>query len=156
MTTRGIPQLYYGTEILMNTGKDGSHGYIRSDFPGGWQGDTISAKNGIGLSLEELEGQTFSRQLLQWRKDKPVIHYGELMHFVPVDGFYVYFRYDQSNTVMVILNKNKESKVLDLSRFQERLSTYKSGIDVITGQKYDITKPISLDGMQGYILELEK
>ena len=155
MTTRGIPQLYYGTEILMATGKDGSHGYIRSDFPGGWPADSISVKDRIGLTSEQQNGQSFCKRLLQWRKNQTTIHKGKLMHFVPENGFYVYFRYDETNTVMVILNKNEGTQELNLSRFQERLDGYSKGIDILSGRQYEFSDALRLEGGQGYILELD-
>ncbi len=99
LTTRGIPQIYYGTEILMR--HEGSeHGNIRADFPGGWKGDEINAFTGEGLSLQQKEMQNYVSTIQNWRKEKPVIHHGKLMHFAPENGIYVYFRYndkDKSN-----------------------------------------------------------
>lgn len=89
-TIRGTPQFYYGTEVLMSNMGDNSHGNIRSDFPGGWQGDKINGFSGKGLTGKQLEAQTFIKKLLNWRKNSKVIHQGKLMHFVPIDGVYVY------------------------------------------------------------------
>ena len=124
MTMRGTPQVYYGTELLMSHKGTTSHGAIRSDFPGGWDGDLKSGFTGEGLPSQALEAQQWLSQLIKWRNNVPVIHTGKLMHFVPQDGLYTYFRYDDNMAVMVILNKSTNSAEVDLSRFQELLKNY--------------------------------
>jgi glycosidase len=154
-TMRGIPQFYYGTEILMDSTEDPSHGYIRSDFPGGWPGDTRSAFTGEGLSERELEAQSFLKTLLNWRRDKAVIHRGRTMHFVPEDATYVYFRYDNDESVMVVLNKNEETFSLDLSRFAERLQGYNQAHEVVSGATYSLAEPMELPPRSVMVLELK-
>ena len=101
MTLPRIPQLYYGTEILMeNSAKPGDHGLIRTDFPGGWEGDQINAFSGEGLSAEQLDMQTYMRTLLQFRKDNKVIHSGKTVHFAPKNGVYLMFRVLDEQTVV--------------------------------------------------------
>lgn len=115
-----IPQVYYGTEILMeNSAKPDSHGRIRSDFPGGWEGDRVNAFTAEGLTAEQKEMQEFLKQLLQFRKDESTLHSGQTRHFAPENGVYVLFRYQSDKTVVLILNKNKSTVELDLSRFEE-------------------------------------
>ncbi len=115
-----IPQIYYGTEILMNdTAKPGDHGLIRTDFPGGWEGDTVNAFTGEGLSEDQKEMQTYLKKLLNYRKDSKAIHQGKTIHFAPDDGVYVLFRVLDDETVVHIINKNNEPVELDLSRYQE-------------------------------------
>ncbi len=154
LTTRGIPQLYYGTEILMNTGKDGSHGRIRSDFPGGWAGDTISVVENRGIGTQQKEAQDFCRRLLRWRQDQTVIHHGRLMHFVPEDGVYVYFRYNEAESVMVVINKNEETNVMSLNRFEERLNGFGSYYDVLREQQGELKESMDLAPNTVYVLEL--
>ena len=111
LTTRGIPQFYYGTEIVMEGDKSRGDGYLREDFPGGWPGDTKNVFTGQQLSETETENLTFTKKLLNWRKGKEVIHTGRLKHFIPENGLYVYFRYNDTESVMVILNNSdKETK----------------------------------------------
>ncbi|MGD8346317.1 MAG: glycoside hydrolase family 13 protein [Lysobacterales bacterium] len=155
-TMRGIPQYYYGTEILMDSTDDGSHGNIRSDFPGGWAGDTRNAFTGDGMSERELEAQAYLKQLLNWRRDKPVLHFGKTMHFVPDSGTYVYFRYDDSDAVMVVLNKNGQSTTLGLSRFAERLGGYKTGIDVMNGTAIALGDSLEVPARSALVLDLER
>jgi len=115
-----IPQIYYGTEILMeNSAKPDSHGLIRSDFPGGWKGDRINAFEAKGLTKEQKDMQQFLKRVLQFRKQETAIHSGQTKHFAPEDGVYVLFRYLGDSTVVLILNKNIKAVDLDLSRFTE-------------------------------------
>ncbi len=152
LTTRGIPMLYYGTEYLMTGEEPKGHGYIRENFPGGsWPSSVVSRQS----SVVSDEGHAYLRTLLNWRKDSKVIHYGKLKQFVPQDGIYVYFRYLDDDAVMVLINKNKEDKLLDLGRFNEVLKDYEEGKDVITGEKYLLDASISVPSETGLILELE-
>ena len=152
-TMRGIPQIYYGTEILMTDG--GDHGTIRSDFPGGWAGDAADAVTGRGLSEAALQAQTLVRTLFNWRKTAAVVHRGDLTHFRPRDGVYVYFRYLDDDLVMVVLNKNATAYTLDTSRFQEVLGESPDivGTDVLRGGRFDLAKRIALEPRTALILE---
>ncbi len=156
MTTRGIPQLYYGTEILMSD-RCGDHGIIRSDFPGGWAGDEVNAFTGEGLSAEQQQAKEFVKQLALWRKKSAVIHTGKLMHFRPKDGVYTYFRYNElGETVMVVLSKNDSSYTLDCTPFAERLTGFSSGRDVVSGKTYSIKTSLEVPPHAALILELKK
>jgi glycosidase len=154
LTMRGTPQIYYGTEVLMHNRGDDSHGNIRSDFPGGWAGDRRNAFTGEGLGREQGEAQAFVRKLLNWRKGAAVIHHGKTMHFVPEDGTYAYFRYDQDDAVMVVLNKNRQARSLDLARFAERLSGRREARDVVTEAVYPLDRPLRLPPRSVLVLEL--
>ncbi len=157
LTTRGTPQIYYGTEILMKNPESGDHGLIRSDFPGGWQGDKINGFTGNGLTEQEKAAKTFTKKLLDWRKTADVIHNGKLMHFAPQmrSGVYVYFRYDEENKVMVILNKNKGKTTLELAQYAEMLEGVSAGKDVLSGKSYDLKNAIDLPSREALILELK-
>lgn len=156
LTIRGIPQVYYGTEVLIeNSAKPGDHGLIRTDFPGGWKGDTINAFTGAGLSADQLRIQSYLKKLLNWRKNKTVIHTGNTLHFVPAKGVYVYFRYDKKETVMVVMNKNKESVMLDNSRYAEILTGKKAATDIIRGTTYSLSEGISVPARTAMVFELK-
>jgi glycosidase len=155
-TTRGVPQIFYGTEILMKNPGTDAHTVIRSDFPGGWEGDMVNAFTGHGLTPEQRDAHEFVRHLLQWRKQNSVIHHGRLMHFSPKDKVYVFFRYDEKNKVMVILNKNTEEYTLDLAPFSEMLDGAYTGTDVIDKTKYNLQGSIVLKKAGPVILELKK
>ncbi|NNC46776.1 MAG: glycoside hydrolase family 13 protein [Winogradskyella sp.] len=115
-----IPQIYYGTEILMNDfEKPGDHGLIRTDFPGGWAGDTVNAFTGEGLSTDQKDMQSYLSALLNYRKGSEAIHNGSTVHFAPKDGVYVISRIADDETVVLILNKNDKPIQLDLDRFSE-------------------------------------
>jgi len=112
MTTRGIPQIYYGTEVLMTGEEHKGHGDIRKDFPGGWDGDDKDAFTKEGRTVEQNEAFNFLKRLLNWRKSNPVIQFGKLTHYIPEDGVYVYFKTLNNSTVMVMLNNSSEKKRL--------------------------------------------
>ena len=154
LTMRGVPHLYYGTEILMANPGTEQHGIIRSDFPGGWDGDPRNAFTGDGLTDREREAQAFLRTLLHWRKDRAVIHHGKLTHFRPENGTYVYFRHDDEDSVMVILNKNADMTVLALDRFAERLQDYREAQNVVTGQVYPLGESLDLPARSVLVLDL--
>jgi len=120
LTLPRIPQLYYGTEILMeNTAKPGDHGLIRTDFPGGWKGDQVNAFTEEGLNVEQKEMQHYLKTLLQFRKKSKAIHEGKTIHFSPKNGVYLMFRVLNEEVVVLILNKNADPVELNLSRFKE-------------------------------------
>ena len=120
LTLPRIPQIYYGTEILMNDfEKPGDHGLIRTDFPGGWQGDAVNAFTGEGLTNEQKDMQIFLKKLLNYRKSSKAIQEGKTVHFSPFVGTYLLFRILEDEVVVLILNKNKEPMTIDLKRYAE-------------------------------------
>ncbi len=129
-TVPRIPQFYYGTEVLMTSPVERDDGKTRNDFPGGWAGDRANAFTGAGLSPRQAQAQAFVRALLNWRKAEPAIHHGRLVHFAPRDGVYVYFRYDDRQRYMIVLNKNREPAALALDRFKEMLGGYAKATEV--------------------------
>jgi glycosidase len=154
-TTRGIPQIFYGTEILMPSPGPKEDGIIRSDFPGGWNGDQVNAFTGVGLSEKQKQVQDYVRKVLNWRKTNSAVHSGELKHFAPNDGVYVYFRYNESGKVMVVLNKNKQDKTIDAGRFSEVLANCTSGKEVISGMNISDLKNLKAPAMSALIIELK-
>ncbi|RME92076.1 MAG: alpha-amlyase [Bacteroidetes bacterium] len=155
LTTRGTPQIYYGTEILMNSPKERHDGLLRGDFPGGWPGDKVNAFSGQGLSKASAEMQQWTRRLLNWRKHASAIHYGKLTHYQPKEGIYVYFRYHDTQRVMVVLNKNEQPTPLALARFTEHLAATQRGKDVLSEQTYPLREVLLVPPKQALILELE-
>ena len=154
-TTRGIPQIFYGTEILMSNPGTEEHGVIRSDFPGGWNGDQVNAFTGAGLSAKQKDAQDYFRKVLNWRKTNSVVHSGELKHFAPENGIYVYFRYNSSGKVMVVLNKNASEKSLDTSRFSEVMEACTSGKEIISGKTIADLKNLQVPALSAIIIELK-
>lgn len=154
-TIRGIPQLFYGTEILMdNTPHHKNDGLIRSDFPGGWKEDTINAFTGEGLSDQQKDMQAYVKKLLNWRRQNPVIAHGKTLHFAPFDGVYVYFRYDDQKTIMVIMNKNKEGINIDCKRFSEILHDRSKAKNSLTNEVLDIHKGLFVKPKSSTVFEI--
>ncbi len=154
LTTRGIPQIFYGSEILMTHTESNHHGHIRKDFPGGWEGDEKNGFTGEGLSENELEMQQYFKKLLHWRKENPVIHTGKLIHFAPENGIYVFFRYSNTQKVMIVLNKNSTSQELQPDRFAEMLKGVKNGTDIFTGKTVELENSLSIPARSPLILKL--
>ncbi|WP_298140400.1 glycoside hydrolase family 13 protein [Flavobacterium sp.] len=153
-TVRGIPQVYYGSEIGMAGSKNVGDGDIRRDFPGGWNGDTNNAFTKSGRTEEQQKFFDFTSKIFNWRKTKSVIHNGKTMHYVPENNVYVYFRYDEKQTVMVVMNNSTDKQTIKTARFQENIKNYKSGKDVISEKSFDLKNDIELEGKSVLILEL--
>ena len=154
-TMRGIPQIYYGTEIVMDSPRPKHDGVIRTEFPGGWPDHDKNAFTGHGLTAEERRAQIFMRKLLTWRKNKAVIHTGKLMQFTPIKNVYAYFRYNDHETVMVVFNRGTDPVKLDMARFAERLGDSRIAEDVISGKRVNIESAINLEPMSVVILEIQ-
>lgn len=151
LTTRGIPQIYYGTEILMTGDKGKGDGDLRKDFPGGWQGDTRNCFVENGRMALENEAFEFTRQLLNWRKGNQVIGKGSLKHYSIQNGVYVYQREFNGKSVVVIMNGTDNSKELDLTPYQEILPR-ENAFDVLTGKNVNLSGKLCLDGRENLIL----
>ncbi len=156
LTSRGIPQIYYGSEILMTHTEGDGHGYIRKDFPGGWTGDPTNAFTGENLSKDAAAMQDYFMNLLNWRKEKTVIHTGKTIHFTPQDGVYVYARYNDNETVMVVMNKNNREVKVETERYSEIIGKYRAGTDVITGKIIPLDESFRIPGKTALVLELNK
>ena len=154
-TARGIPQIYYGSEIGMKGDKGKGDADIRRDFPGGWPGDTINAFTDKGRTAEQKEYFDFSKQVWNWRKGKSVIHKGSFTQFLPQNNVYVYFRHNENETVMVVINNSKEAQALDLSRFSDMIKKHKSGLDIISGKMISLERTLTIDSKKSFILELK-
>jgi glycosidase len=156
LTTRGIPQIYYGTEILMTGTKAEGDGRIRKDFPGGWPGDTTNAFTKTGRTPMQNEAWDYLRTLLQWRKTNIAVTQGNLIHYAPdKSGVYVYGRMKGKHIVLVMLNGTQEDKAVQMSRFSDITGSFTRGRDVITCQVIAIDKSVTIPAGGEYILELE-
>ncbi|MDP4240391.1 MAG: glycoside hydrolase family 13 protein [Bacteroidota bacterium] len=155
MTTRGIPQIYYGSEIGMTGNKDKNDGDVRRDFPGGWPGDSINAFSAAGRTPVQNEYFNYLSKLLNWRKGKEVIHTGLLTHYVPENDVYVYFRYNDQEKIMVVINNNETEQTLNTDRYAESLKDKTTGTDVLTGKNYNLSSAITIPKETALILELK-
>ena len=131
ITARGYPQIYYGTEIMLS-GIPGSYEGHRFDFPGGWAADKQNAFVPEGRTKEEAEVFNYLKKLLNYRKSNSVLQNGKMKQFIPEDGIYVTFRYNDQKTVMIIANNNLTDRSVALTRYKEMLIGKKDALDVIT------------------------
>lgn len=154
LTTRGIPQMYYGTEILMK-GFSNPDGYVREDFPGGWNGDKENKFTAQGRSQSENELYNYIAKLANYRKNNPVLQNGKLMQYIPQDGAYVYFRYNDNKTVMVIMNTNDKEWTVNTTRFQQRMDKYQTAQNVISDEMISDIKNIKIPSFTTLVLELK-
>jgi len=153
-TVRGIPQLYYGSEIGMSGNKDKGDGDIRHDFPGGWNGDTNNAFTKSGRTSEQQKYFDFTSKLFNWRKTNSAVHFGKMTHYLPENNVYVYFRYDDSKTVMVLINNSIEKQNIKTNRFSQNIKNFKTGKEILTNQNIDLSNEISIEPKSALILEL--
>jgi len=156
LTMRGIPQLYYGTEILMKNFSD-PDGLVRSDFPGGWAGDQSNKFTAAGRNKQENEAWDFVSKLANYRKNSPALQTGKMIQYVPEDGVYVYFRCAVENagkSVMVILNAEDKAKVLKTDRFAEQMINTTSLKNILTDEKLNNFKTIAVPAKTTLVLEL--
>lgn len=153
LTCRGIPQLYYGTEILMD-GYSNPDDLVRKDFQGGWKTDKENKFSSAGRTRDEEEAFTYLRTIAQFRKNASAIRNGKMMQFVPQDGVYVYFRYNDQQTIMCIMNTNNDVKTISLERFQERTKGFRSAYDVAEGKLFELGNQLQLKPMTTQVLEL--
>ena len=154
-TARGIPQLYYGTEIGMAGDKNKGDADIRKDFPGGWNGDNNNAFTKAGRTDEQQKYFDFTSKLFNWRKSKSVIHDGKMTHYIPENNVYVYFRYSESETVMVVINNSNEIQTFKTNRFAENIQNHQSGMDILSGKTIDLKNDIAIDRKSVLVLELK-
>ena len=154
-TVRGIPQLYYSSEIGMAGNKNEGDGAIRLDFPGGWKGDITNAFTKSGRTPEQQQFFDFTSKLFQWRKTNEALHFGKMTHYVPEDNVYVYFRYTDTKKVMVVVNNNSSSKTIDPKRFQENIKGFKFGKEVFSGKQISLENKMSIEAQSVLVIELE-
>lgn len=157
LTMRGIPQVYYGTEILMKNFSN-PDGLVRSDFPGGWKGDASNKFSAQGRTAQENEAHTYFRTLANFRKTSGALQTGKLMQYVPQDDIYVYFRYSESapeQTVMVIINTGDKEKQLETSRFNERIGKSTAAKNVITGEELNQIQTITVPAKGTLVLAIK-
>ncbi|HOO85046.1 MAG TPA: glycoside hydrolase family 13 protein [Prolixibacteraceae bacterium] len=155
LTTRGIPQLYYGSEILMGGDKGVGDGDIRREMPGGWPDHDRSVFTEQGRTSTENDVYNYLKKLINWRNQNPVIHNGSLLHFIPENNVYTYFRINEEKTVMVIINNNPEEQTIDPVKFNQGIGHHSGGIDVISNAKVAFTQPFKVEGKTAMVLELE-
>ena len=154
LTTRGIPQIYYGTEILMHGTKQKSDGLIRLDFPGGFPDDRVNDFLSSNRTPMQNEAFDFIKKILQWRKGKEVISKGKMIHYMPTNGLYVYQREYNDKKVIIIMNGNDTTKTISMTRYAEILKGIKSAPDIISGEIVTLSSEMTFAPRALYILEI--
>ena len=152
LTMKRIPQLYYGTEILMNGTKTETDGNVRQDFPGGFPGDKVNKFTNEGRTKAENAMFDWTSRLLHWRQNNDVIINGSQTQFIPWHGVYVLARQHNGKTVLTILNGKKADNQVDVARYAEVIGSHTTATDVLTGATIDLTKNIPLTQRQAMVL----
>ena len=153
LTIPRIPQLYYGTEIMMNGTKERSDGYVRKDFPGGFPGDERSAFTAEGRTPAENDMFNFTSRLLHWRQGNEVITRGRMTQFIPHNGIYVIARRLNGRTVMTILNGTTKPATMEVKRYAEVIGSQASATDVPTGRTVDLSHDLQLSPRETLVLD---
>jgi glycosidase len=154
LTLRGIPQFYYGSEILMKNFKDPSDAEVRRDFPGGWKEDTLNKFLSENRTVNENLAFNFIKNLADFRKSSDAIKNGKFIQYVPQNGIYVYFRKSAKQTIMVVSNPEKTSKEVELSRYAQSIGNNTSAFDIINQKAIIGLKSISVPPKTALVLEL--
>lgn len=155
LTSRGIPQIYYGTELLMNGSKEGSDGYVRRDFPGGFPGDKVNAFTAEGRTEVQNEAWNFLSKVLNWRRGaaNEVIAKGSLKHFMPQNGVYAYERRLGDKAVVVLMNGNDSPLDITMERTAEALPYGSTWTDALTGKKFTVEQQLHFTPREILILQ---
>ena len=153
MTCRGIPQMYYGSEVLMK-GISNPDGWVRLDFPGGWAGDKKNAFTEVGMTDPEKDFLHYVQLLGTYRKTSAALKTGEMMQYLPEEGLYVYFRYTKGQTIMCVMNTDTKERKLNFEKYAERTNGFKGGKDIVTGAQ--IGNEFTMAAMSMQLIELTK
>lgn len=154
-TCRGIPQMYYSSELATTGFTSPSDGYVRQDFPGGWPTDSVNKFLPEGRKGRDADIWNHVAALANFRKKSSAMTTGKMMQYLPVDGVYVYFRYDASQTVMVAMNTSKEEKTIDPAKYAERVKGFTRYKDIIA-QAGGSLEPFKLGSFQTVVYELTR
>ena len=154
LTTRGIPQIYYGTELLFTGTKNEGDGIIRKDMPGGWQGDERSVFTSEGRTDMENEAWNYMSTILNWRKTSEAVKHGDLIQYAPLREYGDCYRIKGDETVLVVLNGSDKAAELEMGRYSDVIRDYTAGTDVVTGQTFSLTEKLPVPARGAYILEL--
>ena len=154
LTMNRIPQLYYGTEVLMNGTKQQTDGHVRRDFPGGFPGDKHNAFTKEGRTKEENQMFSWLSRLLHWRQGNELITKGKQTQFIPVDGVYVVARSLNGKAILTVLNGTSHQKKMQVTRYAEIIKSTTTAKNILTGRNIDLTKDVTLQPRATMILEI--
>jgi glycosidase len=153
LTLRGIPQIYYGTEILMKNFKNPSDAMVRLDFPGGFAGDALNKFTANGRTAAENEAFNYVRQLAGYRKKSLPLQIGKTKQFLPVNGVYVFTRTHQKQSVLCVLNRSNETREIPFKAYEESFTGFTKAVDVLTGEV--VSQSLKVGAGQFKIFELK-
>ena len=153
LTMPGTPQIYYGTELLMNGTKGRSDGDIRLDVPGGWSGDKVNQFTREGRDDLQNKAFDFLSKLLHWRKGNDIIAYGDMKHYVLQKGVYVYERYIDDESVLVFMNGTTNEVEINLDRYLESIINKSDWTDFLSGDNISLGQTLKLSPKEILILE---
>jgi len=153
MTVNRIPQLYYGTEILMNGTKKETDGHVRKDFPGGFPGDTHNCFTAEGRTKAEQQMFSWLSRLLHWRQGNEVITKGRMKQFIPFNGVYVIARQYKGKTALTVINGTSKPATMEMKRYEEVIGATKRAKDIPTGRYYDLSSDVKLKPRQALVLD---
>ena len=155
LTTRGIPQVYYGTEVLMKNYKDPNDAAVRKDFPGGWKGDLTNKFVKEGRTTIEQAAFDYFKNLANIRKSSSALTYGKLKQFIPKDGMYVYFRNSSSQKIMCIVNTSTKEQILSFDSFEEEIVGKTQWIDLLNKNAGSVSKNVSIAPQSFQLFEIK-
>lgn len=155
LTLRGIPQVYYGTEVLMKNFKDPNDAAVRKDFPGGWNGDSSNKFQIQNLSAQENEAFTYFRLISNFRKNSLAIGEGKMLQYIPKNGAYIYFRIHEKQRLMCVLNTSQSSSSISLSDYKEGIGVYRSMENIFTGTKLPTSGTLQIPAQSFIVYELK-
>lgn len=156
LTTRGIPQVYYGTELALDQTQFNGDGYKRADMLGGWPGDPRSVFTKEGRTPTENDIFGYVAKLTNWRKGSKAIHDGKMLHFLPENNIYTYFRYTENERVMIIMNANEQEVNHDLTKYIEMLDGYTKATNIMTEQQLSLDEKLKLPAKSVSIFKLNE
>ncbi len=156
LTARGVPQLYYGTEVLMKNFKNPSDAEVRRDFPGGFAGDAANKFSAAGRTTQENEAFNFTKKLARYRKTCTALQTGKHTQYIPRDGVYVYFRHDEAKSVMVVMSQSDKAQTLSTQRFAENLRGFSTGKNVLDDTSVSDLRQMAVPPMSVQVIELAK
>ena len=155
LTCRGIPQIYYGDEIATIGVTNPSDGYVRLDFAGGWKNDTVNKFTIAGRTQKDQAIFQHLATLANFRRTSSALTTGKMMQYIPVDGVYVYFRYNDKQTIMIVMNTSKEDKKISFDKYAERTNGFTKYTDVLSKNVSEV-KDFIVGSYKTAVLELNK
>ena len=155
LTSRGIPQLYYGAEIATAGRTSPNDGYVRLDFPGGWKEDKVNKFSAEGRTKKDDSIYNHLSALANYRKNSSALTTGKFMQYVPDDGIYVYFRYDNKQSIMIVMNTAKTEKKINVNKYEERVNGFSKMKNIITGETESLSD-FSLNSYESKVYQLIK